>query len=434
MAMTPTRDAEFTEFAEPTELLIRESRVRTRRRRGKAIGALATAIALSALAVSGFNGHRGPDKRPTTTIAIPHIATLPLGSQIPSATVAALTMFSQTAGIAINTIWSASHANAIHSYLTWTSDAGSRWTVVSHLPEAVNSPLLVFLNRSVGYVADFKTANSLRFTNDGGATWSKVSFLGLPTSLTKSGGVVMLTADHCTSGATLGSYQNCQTYLTTLSAGETVPKSAQVVPSIDPALRAVLPSKVKSWTATLVARTGPRGAVVVEGNDGPNALLATANSGSSWSTLNYPCPGLPVVSVTALSASRWYLICSLDGGMSQASNFLFTTTNAGQSWTALAEAQAQGQNRGNLDRFIPIAFGASSSGKFLWLSDSSGFMNVSVDGGRTWRLAGRNLSMSTQQPFVSVGNFGWLANSQGGLIRTLDGIHWATVNRTSLQK
>ena len=349
-----------------------------------------------------------------------------------AASVVGLKMFTTTTGLAVNTTWNPAGQVATHSYLTVTRDGGNRWNVVSHLPSLYRSPLLAFVSPSMGYIADVGVANSMVMTTNRGLSWTRVPIVGGPTSVTVSGGAVWVTSDRCPSGVIDGSNENCWTSLSVIKVGASAPTTVHVIPSDDPALRAILPKTITSWTARLVARTGPSSALVVEGNDGPNILLTTTNSGSSWHAVVNPCGRVWVDIGAVVSRSRWYMLCSTGGGMNQSTNVLYETYNAGRTWTLLAEAHIEGPNKGGIDGFDPGVFGANASGRFLWLTDSLGFVDVSTDGGQTWHFVRRVLSVYTAEPFVSVGDHAWLANYQGGLIRTSDGLHWNLVQRAGL--
>lgn len=432
MTLAPTRPPERDEAQDHADLLIKEARQRTRRRRRVVlVSAVAVAAAVS-LVVGTFGPNKDSGPRTAVGGSSQGGAALPLGTKVNASSVVGLKMFTGATGLAINTTWNSSRQTATHSYLTSTRDGGTEWTVISHLPRVITSPLLAFANSKLGYVADFQTVNSLLFTNNGGSTWSNIKVQGLPTSVTLSGGDVWVTVDRCPPGVIDGSTDNCRTYLVAIRAGERVPTSVHQIPSNDPALRVLLPTSVAAWTARLVARTGPNSALVVEGSDGPNSLLVTNNAGRSWRMVADPCASIPVASAAAVDGTRWYLLCSRGAGMNHSTNLLYETYDSGKTWALLAESHVMGSNRGNLDWADPGTFGANASGQILWLTDSLGSVSVSVDGGKTWRQMSRNLIQYTEQPFVTVGNAAWLANYQGGLIRTTDGVHWEFARRAPL--
>jgi photosystem II stability/assembly factor-like uncharacterized protein len=431
VTLIPTTPREHSTTQRPAELLIKEARQRTRRRRA-AVVTVVVVVAVLAMAVATFGPFQTSGPRVNGGGKNPRSVTLAPGTNVTASSVVGLKMFTVATGLAINTAWNSSGQMATHSYLTATTNGGSEWSVVSSLPEVIASPLLAFANSRVGYVAGFQEANSLLATNNGGLTWSRIHVEGLPTSVTVSGGVVWVTADRCPRGIIAGSSVNCRTYLVAIKYGARALTSVRQIPSIDPALRAVLPNSVSAWTARLIARTGPSSALVVEGTDGPNSLLLTADAGRTWHQIANPCAGIPVASAAAINGARWYALCSQAAGMSHATNELFETFNSGETWTLLAESHVMGPNRGNLDGLVAGTFGANTSGQILWLTDSLGFVSVSIDGGQTWRQVNRNLIQYTEQPFVSIGNAAWLANYHGGLIRTTDGIHWDLVRRSPL--
>ena len=426
MTLTLLRRTESHHGLDPAELLIEEARRRSRRRHWR-VAALATiGVVVGAtllVAASGTPRVGGP----ATTSAQPAPRRTPVlaaGTMMHADSVVALKMFTATSGVAINTTWSTpQHATA--SYLTETNDAGTTWKIRGQLPAAIGSPLMAFLSPTTGYVAESFRARTLLMTSNAGATWSSVALVGVPTSMSSVNGSLWVTSDRCAKG-TLPQSPSCPTFLNIYPRGGVVPDVVRPIPARDPALKSILQATT-SVEALMLARTGLNSALVVEGLDGPNSILSTSDAGRTWTMLAAPCRGMFVNAAVAITASRWFMTCVLPGGAGNADKKLYETHDAGGSWRLLAESNIQGPNKGNLDGAEPGVFGADRTGTVLWMSVGVGFMDISTDGGHTWRMDRQQLIQYTPEPFVSVSRHAWLANYHGGLIRTSDGIHWGVV-------
>ncbi len=409
------------------ELLIREARRPTRRRR-VGLGALVLAV-LGVVSGMLMTVGGGPSSTPKVAGRSPGASSSQLitpGTTLNAKSVVALTMFTRNSGIAVNTLWNATGQHPTMSYLTRTSNSGTTWRITTALPRVFISPLLTFASPRVGYLADAWGEHSLFVTRDAGATWTPMALVGEPTSITTSGDAVWVSANRCAKGLNVQSPW-CPTYLTIYRLGSTTPVTSRRIPALDHALRAALPDSPRTLSARVLARTGTDSAVVVEGSDDPNSVLTTSNSGRSWTPLPSPCGQLSVDSMVTTTSGTWLLMCTAPVGAGGANNALYRSTNTGGSWTLVAKSNHQGAKPNDLYGAEPDVFGANQNGSVLWFSFGVGLMQTSVNGGRTWKFSGRNLVQITQQSFVSRGTFGWLAAYEGGLMRTTDGVHWRWV-------
>ncbi len=425
--MTLIKERPKPKVNDPIEVLIPEARQRSRQRRLRAWSLVILALILGLSAWVGSGGlnsstNRVSGGRPTHRV----IPVLAIGTVMKASSVVGLKMFTPSRGLAISTTWNASHQKAIQSYLTATKNAGDSWKIVGRLPMPMATPLMAFISPTEGYVAGYQQANSSFLTLNGGRTWTKVAVKGLATALSVSGNSVWVIAGDCPLKYQQGPW--CATYLNVLAPGDLKPTAIRPITVNDPQLRATIPKAPSTLAARFLARTGPQGALVVEGADGPNSILSTTDAGRSWRMVNNPCKSVFVGAAAAVTSSRWYLFCSLDGGMQQGTNLLYETWNGGTNWTLLAQGHIQGANTGGLTDGVMGNFATNSTGSVLWYANIDGAINVSTDGGRNW-LVNRKAIASMWSPvgFVSVGSSAFEALSVGGLIRTTNGTTWAVV-------
>ena len=406
----------------PIDDIIPEARQRARSRRLKVgffLSVLASVIAV--LILGGVIAGGGPPRVHTNETRPGEVLPLAPGAQLGASSVVALQMFNLSAGVGISSTWSNESFSANRSYLTETASSGSRWRVLGQLPEPTDYPLMLFMSPSEGYVAD---GSSLLFTRDRGRSWSTVAVAGPTQSLTDSKGTIWAMSNSCANQAAQTGV--CTTVLNVLRPGALTPISARPVPSIPSAAWKPYPAGgAPKLTATLLARISPSSGVAVEGSDGPNSLLMTIDSGRRWSQLSDPCGQLTVGSMVAFNAARWDIFCSQGGGMMQATNRLFATSDGGKDWSLLAYGNQDGSIGGTLGDGYLSNFGASADGRILWYTAEVGFMNVSTDGGRTWRYPTPNLTDGWDWGhFVVVGHSAWLAMADGGLVHTTNGVNW----------
>lgn len=425
--MTLTEERPKPKVVDSIEVLIPEARQRSRRRRLRAWSLVFVALILGLSAWVGSGGlnsstSRVSGGRPAHRV----IPALAIGTVLKASSVVGLKMFTPSSGLAISTTWNASHQIATQSYLTATKNAGDSWKIVGRLPIPMETPLIAFVSPTEGYVADYQRANSSFLTLNGGRTWTKAAVKGLPTALSVSGNSVWVVAGDCPLKYQQGPW--CATYVDLLGPGDLKPTAIRPITVNDPQLKKDIPSAPSTLAARFLARTGPQAALVVEGQDGPNSILSTTDAGRSWRLVNNPCGTVFVGAAAAVTGSRWYLFCSLDGGMQQGTNLLYETWNGGTSWTLLAQGHEQGANTGSLTDGVMDNFATNSTGSVLWYANGVGFINVSTDGGRNWVLKrGAVASQWSPVGFVSVGSSAFEALEGGGLIRTTNGRTWAVV-------
>jgi photosystem II stability/assembly factor-like uncharacterized protein len=157
----------------------------------------------------------------------------------------------------------------------------------------------------------------------------------------------------------------------------------------------------------------------------PATLWLTDDAGATWRPLRNPCGQLLVSDVLTTPANRWVLYCSLDGGMNQGTNELFSSSNDGRTWNLFAAAN-EGRNLhvGHFDDGMSAVLASSGDGADLWQESTVGGLSESDNGGVTWR----NLSGGprAQAPIDNLGaTAAWLVQPGTGIWRTRNGTTWS---------
>lgn len=435
--MTLLAEKKVKALAKETMDLIPEARLRKRRRRlrtGVILVIVSAVVTFASIDVGGLRSHTLPRSGAGAGSRKGSVSPLLEGTVINASSVTAIQMLSPTRGVAVSTFWSKRFSKVEHSYLTTTNDGGVSWRVGGLLPAGTSSPnfswspMIAFFTAHVGYVAT-SFPRTFYLTTNGGRTWSNVAVSGTPTALWASNGQLLVVTERCSNYSTT---PFCgATYLSSVHPGSIAAWSALRIPSVLPKTNSRGPT-ISAYPATVIAWHQSIGVAVenyLSSQHGAH-LLATANSGTTWRPLINPCPQGGQPFAQAVSELHWYLMCSAGVGMGKAENWLYATTNAGLTWTLLAQGSllASSPNIGGIGVMSVNSFGASTDGKYLWINGGPGFLQVSADGGRHWKFVGPgrfgNTSNTIGLSFTSIGHEAWMPILRGGLVRTTDGVSW----------
>jgi predicted RecA/RadA family phage recombinase len=118
--------------------------------------------------------------------------------------------------------------------------------------------------------------------------------------------------------------------------------------------------------------------------------------------------------------------------MEQGNDYMYRTSDAGQSWHLLAQGHIQGLNTNGLRDNVPAVVGSNASGSVVWFSDITGVIVTSANSGQTWhyRYEGRLLAPQwTSQGFDTVGNSVFEASPYGGVLHSTNGLTWSYIGK-----
>ncbi|MGC2484995.1 MAG: hypothetical protein WA359_01960 [Acidimicrobiales bacterium] len=313
-------------------------------------------------------------------------------------------------------------------YLVKSTNLGNSWTVQHVLPlpsfvglYGVNlDPQIHFVSASVGYAS--VQDGPLYVTDDGGASWSKVSTPGIWPTFVVSGDAVSIVSDVCQGSVPVYGPLKCPSDLTQFRLGATKALRTESIPAL---------GRAGQWrAATAMASTSPRSIVVSEGGrEGEDSsLLVTTNGGTSWRLLNDPCEGLSVDQLVTSNPHRWLLYCFIDGGMNQGDSVLRASIDGGDSWEAVAHANEVGTSAGGI-RDVDNTIYSNKRGSILYgaLGGAAGGLEVSRDGGVHWTLTSieTNLYGGSPEYMSMFGATGAIFGIETGpQYRTLNGSTW----------
>jgi len=385
--------------------------------------------------------HLPPVAKQATTPKLPPLIPVSVGESLASSTVMGLSMLTPTSGYGVaSTQWNSWTGRPRNSFITFTSNSGTSWKVVAPLPTALWGPLVTFVSPTVGYVAGFKQSKSLFVTTDGGRTWSAAQVSGLPLTLTSSGSTVWVTSQVCLA-ADRGNTSLCPTVLSVFRSGATTPLHAAVIPTDAAVLHSLRQIDAPHGFPTpgvistqLLAQYGPTSALASQGQDPADVLVQTTNGGQTWRTIATPCWGQGQILARAATAVTWYLFCSRDGGMEQGNDYIYRTTDGGESWHLLAQGHIRGLNTHGLSDNVPAVVGSNATGSVVWFSDIMGGIVSSANSGQTWHFSFGRWSQPaaptwTTQGFDVVGNSVFEASPNGGVLHSTNGLTWSYIGK-----
>lgn len=391
---------------------------------GALVLSVSTVVALSYFFIGGSGAPTATPRASTVTSTHSVVTPLPAGTVINASSVVAIQMFSSTRGVALSTFWNKGFDKIEHSYLTETTNGGLSWRITGVLPTGSSDQIgagtgqLAFLSDRVGYIAQ-PASGGLLFTSNGGHTWQSFQFAGESTSLSLSRGDVVVSAERCPTGS--ASTDGCVIHLGIFPLGSLKPTSDTVIPSI-------LAGSMKV-TPRLLGLSGSIGLALED-----STLIATSDSGASWTRVTNPCPAEQPGKVQLASGSRWYMLCGRGVGMMKAYSWLYKTGDSGRTWTLVANGSPlHNIGVGNIGPYSINAFGVSRDGQVMWIDGGPGFLEVSSDGGHQWQFAGTigaKINI-TGLYFVSVGHEVWMPIEFGGLVRATSASSWKILAQSS---
>jgi photosystem II stability/assembly factor-like uncharacterized protein len=448
VVIAPTEHEAAPADIDAAELLIKEARRKARRRRLSIAIAVALTMALLFGLITAALRSAGSPSTATGRAKGHQIAatmSLPRGSRIWT-----LDMLNSVSGFAVAGASSAEHDER----LIETGDSGRSWTVIGPLPYSYVAdqfkPLLNFVTPTIGYTQTFRegtrwSSDNIYVTTNAGNSWSRLRFPGqVPSAINAianastspdfriSNGVVSLISLRCTVATSNGP---CPATLSEYRLGATTPFSSHRVAYLGAG------SKGSSAATYLLAAQSPATALVAErvSQAGPLSLALTTDAGASWSLIPNPCktyPGAPAVTISGISliASRWILNCSQGTGMNHANVQLSETNNDGRSWSTINDSPALSTKPGGIiDEMAQVW--TTKAGNVLWSYSTLGFVQVSINGGRTWsfiKVNGTTLNSSTYGgwpiEFDPVGpTDAYFVTNSGQILETRNGTNFTPV-------
>lgn len=452
MTVSPPRNDLSYEVSNSAELLIKEARRASRKRRLRRCLILMVLVFLvvgaTVYRVEGGTSSSprigtGPPKRS------PPVMVLPLSAH---SRIWTLDMLNVSSGYAV----AGASSKIRHEHLIATTNMGKSWHVVGVLPYSFYAgqlkPILHFVTQSIGYTQAFQVgeqwlSNNIYVTTNGGTSWSDLSISGQVPSMINteayastspdfriSNGVVSLLSLHCSASVDLRTDGACPATLSEYRWGAKQPFSTHGVSN----LGTIAGGRQRS--AYLITAPSATTALVAEVSYSANAtnFALTNDAGKSWTAIANPCRHFPgvegiLISGVSLAPSQSILNCSQGTGMNHATVLLSKTTNNGHSWTALNYTPSWSAKSGAIGGEEDQVW-ASNGGSVLWSYSSLGYRQVSTDGGRTWKpisVSGRASNENTGGApiqFDPVGRIGaYFVTESGELLLSRNGTNFTPV-------
>lgn len=418
------------------ELLIKEARQQTRRRRLR-IAAVAL-ILLGALLTVTWTFGGGPSDNArrshgsSGSRALPTLGSTVTNSSLGSGTaIDAVDMVSARAGYAIIANDPFHPHGAV--YLAATNNGANSWRFRSALPQAtygagVNEavPTVHFVSSSVGYVMGVTTANALFVTTNAAKTWESVRSPGGATSWAFHGSTMALVSQICRGSITL---TQCRGELSLYRVGARRPLSTSSIAHV---------GHVSSLSPRVLTLLSPSSAVVMEGSPGgggvagSTAIIQSVSGGATWRQLNDPCPSEGYGDQLITSGRTWILSCFLGEGMNHGKSSLWRSTDGGAQWSLVNRATDSLTTKGDVGTGGGVAMTIAISGDhhvlFGAMGGAIGGVQVSTDGGAHWSSANLDGLGGSSQTLSTFGPRGAIDDVAGGLVyRTNNGRTWSAL-------
>ncbi len=383
-------------------------------------------VILLLVALASSYAHRGQTISPQPTAN----ARLARGAPISVRQVFEVHMRTMSEGIGLAVVPQSTSAPS-QTYLVATTDGASTWRVTNYLPTAAypsqTADSLIGVASDLYYYVQYPRP-VLSVSADAGRTWRQVAVLGQLLSAASVGSRLWVTTDRCARNTTHGKTWTCGSYLYVYAPGRLAPPLGHRVPgSLSTDASQPAPSFQRPTAALVFAAVGSGAGVLLDassGQPGAGAIVETLDGGTTWQSVTNPCGQAFPGTLLANSLRRWIIYCTLDQGMNQGLNELFTSADRGSTWRLIAAAnEARTLHVGRFGDGMSAAFSMSNDGTILWQVSTVGPSSVSVNGGSDWVAARPNIVAPSQ--FDSVGPRGAFIVSRGaGIWRTTDGVHW----------
>jgi len=312
-------------------------------------------------------------------------------------------------------------------YLVATTNDATSWKVRGVLPfgsfsfssDYFEDPTLHFISRDVGYASGYH--GPVYVTEDAGATWAKVLTPGIWPTLVVAGSTASIVSDVCKMPLPQYGAKKCPSELSQYVVGTTTPLHSYVIPG----------EGVGPWrSAVALSAVSATSTVVVEGNGEGRAssLLISDDAGLNWRRLADPCEGLIVDQLIPSTPKGWLLYCFIDEGMSQGPSGLYSSSDAGASWSVVAKGSEQGKAVGNIGDFM-LQLAMSNNKKIIvaGVDSAGGGIEYSTNGGVHWTRV--NEAVSSGGSLETISTFG----ASGALLDVGDSAEYRTLNGTSWQ-
>ncbi len=407
-----------------------------RRRRSRVLfGMLGACILVAGIAI-GLAVPRGATSLTVTNLAL-HEDDLVPGIAVPALHLAGAVFPDDQHGFAMTT-------GSSKSALVETSDGGQSWIVIDgHLPLNSYYAQLDFTSTTNGYLwggsSSGRTTLPLWVTVDGGRSWARAPIGPVVSDVSAIGANVWAVVGGCT-GATGGT---CPVSLEESTDGGITWSPSPVAP---PVLEASLPS-YNDQNIELARMTLEHAYLLTYGADDQSGQLGrivyTADGGTSWTTVDDPCPSVASSSEIAGSGTDdLWLLCAGEPAAGDQLKALYRSEDGGATWALVSSATGNTPaigfpQIGNLPEngyVVPVSLGhenlAVISPTEAWLIPERGPLYETRNGGSTWRAV--NLPGFYADGYASVvfsdATHGWVDDPSAGVWRTTNAVNWQTVD------
>jgi hypothetical protein len=283
-----------------------------------------------------------------------------------------------------------------------SADGGRSWaeprvlttyarTDLDAYPDTVAVSRLTFTSPAVGFAYGPK----LFTTNDGGDHWRQLPVAGSVEQVVSVGGQTWVVRSPCAPDS--GGFGQCAPVIDTLGRdGSLAALAAQ--PAVDGAVVDVVAASPTTAYATVLLHNTTYG------------LRVTTNTGASWQRLPLPCAADQAVADPAslsVAAGRLWLVCAGESGAGSQAKALFTSHDAGRTWTR----QAALETAGYADQIV------ATSTTTAWRAGGRAPLYVTHDAGHTWTAelgTVFNTSGVTSAWAFAPGGHAWVVGPGGG--------------------
>jgi photosystem II stability/assembly factor-like uncharacterized protein len=175
--------------------------------------------------------------------------------------------------------------------------------------------------------------------------------------------------------------------------------------------------------------------------NGSQGIESTSDGGRTWRSVPVPCPPAAAAAsdVTFVSSTQGWLLCTGEGGAGNEDRAILETTDAGRTWSTVAQSMLGGPASGSgltISGYPTGIFFLPDGHGWMWAERGVG-MQVTTNGGHSWRTIGTvpngaDTSMGSAWFLSDTTGFALLTNGNRQatqLIETLDGgMTWHVVH------